>query len=71
MDELKLKSYRFRAEREADWGRLETLLARAEGRTAAALSDEQLLAAPVLYRAALSSLTLPALPAGLSVTVSL
>src|ERR1700688_3472140 len=57
MDELRLKSYRFRAEREADWRRLETLLARAEGRGAAALSDEQLLAAPVLYRSALSSLS--------------
>lgn len=57
MDELRLKSYRFRAEREADWRRLEALLARAEGRMASALSDEQLLAAPVLYRAALSSLS--------------
>ena len=57
MDELRLKSYRFRAEREADWRRLEALLARAEGRMATALSDEQLLAAPVLYRAALSSLS--------------
>jgi uncharacterized membrane protein SpoIIM required for sporulation len=57
MDELRLKSYRFRAEREGDWRRLETLLARAEGGGPAALSDEQLLAAPVLYRAALSSLS--------------
>src|ERR1700704_3604858 len=57
MDELRLKSYRFRAEREADWARLEALLARAEGRGAAALTDDQLLAAPVLYRAALSSLS--------------
>ena len=57
MDELRLKSYRFRAEREADWRRLEALLARAEGRGAAALADDQLLAAPVLYRAALSSLS--------------
>src|ERR1700712_3633479 len=57
MDELKLKSYRFRAEREADWGRLEQLLARADGRGPPGLSDDQLLAAPVLYRAALSSLS--------------
>jgi uncharacterized membrane protein SpoIIM required for sporulation len=56
-DALRLKSYRFRAEREADWGQLEALLARVEGRGAGALSDEQLLAAPVLYRAALSSLS--------------
>lgn len=57
MDEPRLKSYRFRTEREADWRRLEALLARAEGRGPAALTDEQLLAAPVLYRAALSSLS--------------
>jgi uncharacterized membrane protein SpoIIM required for sporulation len=57
MDELRLKSYRFRAEREADWRRLEALLARAEGRGVGGLTDEQLLAAPVLYRAALSSLS--------------
>ena len=57
MQELRLKSYRFRAEREADWGRLEALLSRVEGRSAAALSDEQLLAAPILYRSALSSLS--------------
>src|SRR5665647_1545562 len=57
MDELRLKRYRFGTEREADWRRLEALLARAEGRGAAALSDEQLLAAPVLYRSALSSLS--------------
>jgi uncharacterized membrane protein SpoIIM required for sporulation len=57
MEGLRLKSYRFRAEREADWRKLETLLARAEGRGPAALSEDQLLAAPVLYRAALSSLS--------------
>jgi uncharacterized membrane protein SpoIIM required for sporulation len=57
MAELRLKSYRFRAEREADWRRLETLLNKAEGRSAAALSDEELLAMPVLYRATLSSLS--------------
>src|SRR5271156_1385851 len=57
MAELRLKSFRFRAEREADWRRLETLLNKAEGRSAAALSDEELLAMPVLYRATLSSLS--------------
>lgn len=56
-EELRLKSYRFRAEREADWRKLEALLARAEGRGPAALSDDQILAAPVLYRSALSSLS--------------
>ncbi len=57
MAELRLKSYRFRQEREADWLRLETLLARVEQRSAASLSDEDLLAIPILYRAALSSLS--------------
>src|SRR5271169_4440082 len=57
MKELQLKSRRFRAEREGDWRRLETLLARVEGRSAARLSDQELLAIPVLYRATLSSLS--------------
>ncbi len=57
MAELRLKSSRFRAEREADWRRLESLLNRAEGAAARSLSDEDLIAIPVLYRAALSSLS--------------
>ena len=57
MAELRLKSFRFRAERAADWLRLESLLRKAEGRSAAALSDDELLAVPVLYRASLSSLS--------------
>jgi len=57
MKDLQLKSHRFRAEREGDWRRLESLLARVEGRSAAKLSDEELLAIPVLYRATLSSLS--------------
>jgi uncharacterized membrane protein SpoIIM required for sporulation len=57
MAELILKSSRFRAEREADWVRLEALLSRVERKSAAALSDEELLAMPVLYRATLSSLS--------------
>jgi uncharacterized membrane protein SpoIIM required for sporulation len=55
--DLQLKSNRFRAEREADWRRLEALLAKAEGGRADALSDEQLLEIPVLYRSAMSSLS--------------
>jgi uncharacterized membrane protein SpoIIM required for sporulation len=51
-----LPSARFRAEREADWRRLEELLTRAEKRSAAALSDEELLALPTLYRATVSAL---------------
>jgi uncharacterized membrane protein SpoIIM required for sporulation len=57
MAELMLKSYRFRQEREDDWRRLERLLAKVEKGSAADLSDEDLLAIPVLYRAALSSLS--------------
>lgn len=57
MAELNLKSSRFRAEREADWRRLEALLARIEKGSVAKLSPEELLQAPVLYRSALSSLS--------------
>lgn len=52
-----LRSQRFRAEREGDWKRLERLLGKVEGASAGALSDEELLALPVLYRATLSSLS--------------
>jgi uncharacterized membrane protein SpoIIM required for sporulation len=55
--ELQLKSQRFRAEREGDWRRLERLLARAERGSPKSLTDEELLAIPVLYRATLSSLS--------------
>ncbi|MBC7987200.1 MAG: stage II sporulation protein M, partial [Sphingomonadaceae bacterium] len=47
----------FRDEREADWLRLEQLVSRAEGGSVRSLSDDELLALPVLYRAALSSLS--------------
>jgi len=47
----------FRAEREADWQRLETMLKRIEGRSPRALSDEDLLDLPLLYRSTLSSLS--------------
>lgn len=52
-----LKSHRFRAEREDDWRRLERMLRKAETRSAAALTDEELVDLPVLYRAALSALS--------------
>jgi uncharacterized membrane protein SpoIIM required for sporulation len=55
--DLQLKSRRFRAEREGDWRRLEGLLGRVERGSAKSLSDEELLALPVLYRQALSSLS--------------
>ncbi|MGI3902079.1 MAG: stage II sporulation protein M [Janthinobacterium lividum] len=46
-----------RSEREDDWLRLENLLDRLERHSARKLSDEELLAIPVLYRAVLSSLS--------------
>lgn len=52
-----LRSHRFRHEREADWRKLEGLLGRLEKNRIGALSDEELLALPVLYRGALSSLS--------------
>src|SRR5258708_2783328 len=57
MAELQLKSHRFRAEREADWRRLEALLARVEKGGARRLSRDELVEMPVLYRQALSSLS--------------
>ena len=57
MKDLQLKSQRFRAEREWDWRRLDGLLQRVEQRSAASLTDEELLAIPVLYRSTLSSLS--------------
>ena len=57
MAELKLKSHRFRREREADWRRLEGLLKRLEGGSIRSLGDEEIIALPVLYRSALSSLS--------------
>lgn len=57
MAELQLKSHRFREEREADWRRLETLLAKVEKGGAAKLKRTELLEMPVLYQQALSSLS--------------
>jgi uncharacterized membrane protein SpoIIM required for sporulation len=48
---------RFRAEREADWLRLDRILTVCEKKSVRALGDEDLLALPVLYRGALSSLS--------------
>jgi len=50
-------SHAFRAAREADWWRLDDILTRAERGSVRALPDEDLLALPVLYRGALSSLS--------------
>jgi len=47
----------FRSEREADWKAFEALLARVEKRAPRTLSEEELLSLPLLYRSALSSLS--------------
>ncbi|WP_380786180.1 stage II sporulation protein M [Sphingomonas sp. R86521] len=52
-----LNASRFRAAHEADWARLESLIARIEKRSVRALSDDDLLALPLLYRSTLSSLS--------------
>lgn len=58
MSGAELRSQRFRREREDDWRRLERLLGKLESAPAATrLTDDELLAVPVLYRAALSSLS--------------
>jgi uncharacterized membrane protein SpoIIM required for sporulation len=50
-------SRRFRAARQEEWRRLEEILNTAEKRSVRALSDDDLLALPILYRGALSSLS--------------
>jgi uncharacterized membrane protein SpoIIM required for sporulation len=47
---------RFRAAHEADWERLDRLVTRIEKRSIRSLSDEDILALPLLYRTTLSSL---------------
>ncbi len=48
----------FRAEREADWARLEALLDRVENKSPRRLTDEDLVDLPRLYRATLSALSI-------------
>ena len=55
--DLRLKSQRFRQEREADWKKLERLMDRVEKGALSSLTDEELLAIPTLYRSTLSSLS--------------
>ncbi|MBI1210362.1 MAG: stage II sporulation protein M [Alphaproteobacteria bacterium] len=57
MNETNLRSLRFRREREASWRHLEALLLQVERRSANSLSDDDMVAFPALYRAALSSLS--------------
>ena len=52
-----LNASRFRAAHEVDWTRLERLLTRIEKRSVRVLSDDDLLALPLLYRSTLSSLS--------------
>lgn len=53
-----LRSDRFRLEREGDWKRLEAIVTRAEKGRLRKLSDEDVLALPVLYRTVASSLSI-------------
>lgn len=57
MADFVLKSLAFRRERERSWRALESLLTRVEKSGFGALSTEELMQLPVLYRAALSSLS--------------
>jgi uncharacterized membrane protein SpoIIM required for sporulation len=52
-----LRSDRFRIEREGDWQRLEAIVTRMEKGRIGKLSDEDVLALPVLYRTVASSLS--------------
>lgn len=54
--EIRLRSRRFREEREADWRRLEDLLDRATKKSPRALSEEELIDLPRVYRSTLSAL---------------
>ncbi len=53
-----LRSDRFRLEREGDWKRLEAIVTRMEKGRLRRLSDEDVLALPVLYRTVASSLSI-------------
>ncbi|MFA7601984.1 MAG: stage II sporulation protein M [Novosphingobium sp.] len=53
-----LRSDRFRLEREGDWKRLEAIVTRMEKGQLRKLSDEDVLALPVLYRTVASSLSI-------------
>lgn len=54
--EARLRSDRFRQDREADWLRLENIIQRMEKGAIKKISDDDLLALPTLYRTASSSL---------------
>lgn len=54
---ITLRSFQFRREREATWRELDLMVAEVERRSLRALSADQLLRLPMLYRATLSSLS--------------
>ena len=56
VEDAVLRSDRFRLEREGDWRRLEAIVARIEAGRIRAISDDDLLALPALYRMLVSSL---------------
>ncbi len=58
IEQAALRSDRFRVEREGDWKRLEAIVKRMEGGRLRALSDDDVLALPVLYRTVASSLSI-------------
>jgi len=57
VEQAALRSDRFRLEREADWKRLEGVVTRMEKGRLSRVSDEDILALPVLYRTVASSLS--------------
>ena len=58
VDAPSFSTSRFRAEREADWIAFDLLLAKLEKKGARALTSDELLQLPLLYRATLSSLSI-------------
>ena len=58
IDAPNFSTSRFRAEREADWIAFDLLLTRLEKKGAKALTSDELLQLPILYRATLSSLSI-------------
>ena len=58
VEQAVLRSDRFRLERERDWKRLEAIVARMEKGRLSRLSDDDILALPVLYRTVASSLAI-------------
>lgn len=58
VEQAALRSDRFRLEREGDWKRLEAIVERMEKGRLSRLSDEDILALPVLYRTVASSLAI-------------